>query len=73
MENALNAWLCPPDAEESYSAAATQRCPGTCLWIFEDATYEQWIKEGGLLWLNGIGEELAYPPIDIMALIHGPS
>jgi hypothetical protein len=57
MRDALFTWLCPPNAEESYSAAAARRCPGTCLWIFDHPTYQQWIRGGGMLWLQGLGEK----------------
>jgi hypothetical protein len=53
----FTAWLSPPNAAESYSAAAAQRCPGTCLWVLEHKTYQDWTQDGGILWFNGIGKQ----------------
>jgi hypothetical protein len=56
LDSAFFSWLCPPNAEDSYSVAASRRCPGTCLWIFDHPTYRQWTRDGGMLWLQGLGE-----------------
>jgi hypothetical protein len=36
------------------------RFPGTCAWVFGHDSYVKWSTQGGVLWMNGIGESMIW-------------
>ncbi|KAH9904467.1 hypothetical protein F4778DRAFT_63806 [Xylariomycetidae sp. FL2044] len=48
-------WLNAPLGElwHKHSTVTALRCPTTCLWMFDLPEFQDWRKQGALLWLNG--------------------
>jgi hypothetical protein len=46
-------WLSPPDPSTNHANACKPRLDGTATWFTGGTTFEEWKKNGSLLWIRG--------------------
>ncbi|KAH9999678.1 hypothetical protein BJV74DRAFT_166914 [Russula compacta] len=49
----LRAWLCPPNSSINHNTACETQHSGTASWFIRGDTFQQWKKNGSLLWMRG--------------------
>ncbi|KAH7880189.1 ankyrin repeat-containing domain protein [Lentinula edodes] len=52
-EKMIHKWLGAPDSSINMCTALDRKTSGTGNWIFHDPQYIHWMKQGGMLWIQG--------------------
>ncbi|KAJ4477612.1 ankyrin repeat-containing domain protein [Lentinula lateritia] len=52
-EKMIHKWLGAPDSSINLCTALDKKTSGTGNWIFHDPQYIHWMKQGGMLWIQG--------------------
>ena len=53
MQEKLRSWLSPPDPSVNHNTACKTQHLGTATWFVQSTTFEDWKKNGSLLWVRG--------------------
>src|SRR6266446_3832861 len=53
MQEKLRSWLCPPDPSVNHNTACKLQHGGTAKWFIQGSTFQDWKKNGSLLWIRG--------------------
>ena len=53
MQEKIRSWLSPPDPSVNHNTACKTQHLGTATWFIQSTTFEDWKKNGSLLWVRG--------------------
>ena len=53
MQEKLRSWIAPPDPSVNHNTACKIQHAGTARWFLQGSTFQDWKKNGSLLWLCG--------------------
>ena len=53
MQEKFRSWLSPPDPSVNHNTACKTQHSGTATWFVQSTTFEDWKKDGSLLWVRG--------------------
>ena len=53
MRDKLRSWLSPPDPSVNHNTACKTQHGGTATWFIQGSTFQDWKKNGSLLWVRG--------------------
>ncbi len=63
LQNKLRTWLSPPDSSINYNNACKMQHTGTAMWFIQGSTFQDWKKNGSLLWIRGNRAFLLLTPL----------
>ncbi|KAH9985039.1 hypothetical protein BJV74DRAFT_886357 [Russula compacta] len=53
LRGKLRTWLSPPDPSINHHTACKTQLDGTATWFIQGSTFQDWKKNGSLLWIRG--------------------
>src|SRR5260370_38243903 len=53
MQEKLRSWISPPDPSVNHITASKTQRGGTAKWFIQGSTFQDWKKNGSLLWIRG--------------------
>jgi hypothetical protein len=53
LREKLITWLAPPDPSINHNTACGTQHKGTASWFLESDTFNEWKKNGSILWIRG--------------------
>jgi hypothetical protein len=53
IQEKLQLWLSPPDPSVNHNTACKTQHSGTAMWFIQGSTFQDWKKNGSLLWIRG--------------------
>jgi hypothetical protein len=63
LQEKLRTWLSPPDPSINYNNACKMQHTGTARWFIQGSTFQDWKKNGSLLWIRGNRAFLLLTPL----------
>ena len=63
LQHKLRTWLSPPDSSINYNNACKMQHTGTAMWFIQGSTFQDWKKNGSLLWIRGNRAFLLLTPL----------
>ena len=53
LQEKLRTWLSPPDSSINHNNACKMQHTGTAMWFIQGSTFQDWKKNGSLMWIRG--------------------
>ena len=53
MQREFREWLSPPDPSVNHNTACESQHSGTARWFIQGNTFQEWKKDGSILWVCG--------------------